>query len=97
MINKKVRPRLSVFRSNKYIFAQIIDDVKGKTIVGISEKSLEKEGKPKKGRAKELGIALAKMAIGKKVKEVAFDRGTYKYHGRIKEVAEGAREGGLNF
>ncbi len=97
MKNKKMRLRLSVFRSNKYIFAQVIDDIKGETVVGISEKSLEKGGMPKKGRAKELGRELAKMAIGKKIKEVAFDRGRYKYHGRIKEVAEGAREGGLNF
>lgn len=95
MVQKRLR--FSVFRSNKYIFAQIIDDEKGKTLIGVSEKSLEKSGVPKKGRAKELGILIAKMAKSKKIKDITFDRGNYKYHGRIKEVAEGAREGGLNF
>lgn len=93
----KERPRLSVFKSNKYIFAQIIDDSRGETIVGVSEKNILSEGKTKKDSAKELGFKIAKMALDKKVKEVVFDRGRYAYHGRIKEVAEGAREGGLVF
>lgn len=94
----EAKPRLSVFRSNKYIYAQIIDDGKGKTIVGISEKNLSVKEKIKKiDRSKELGVLIAKKAIAKKVKEVVFDRGSYKYHGRVKAVAEGAREGGLKF
>ncbi len=92
------KPRLSVFKSNKYIFAQVINDEIGKTIVGISEKELTvKEKSNKTQRAKELGVAIAKKAIGKKIKTVAFDRGSYLYHGRIKALAEGAREGGLKF
>lgn len=94
----KDKPRLSVFKSNKYIFAQVINDEIGQTIVGISEKELSvKEKSNKTDRARELGIALAKKAIDKKVKTVAFDRGSYLYHGRIKALAEGAREGGLKF
>jgi large subunit ribosomal protein L18 len=92
------RPRLSVFRSNKYIYAQVIDDEKGKTIVGVSEKQLASDEKLKKSeKAKKLGMLIAKEAIAKKIKEVVFDRGAYKYHGRVKAVAEGAREGGLKF
>jgi large subunit ribosomal protein L18 len=90
------KPRLSVYRSNKFIYAQIIDDQKGKTIVGVSEKELTlKDKKTKTEKSKELGLLIAKKAIAKKVKEVVFDRGSYKYHGRVKQVAEGAREGGL--
>lgn len=92
------KPRLSVYRSNKFIYAQIIDDEKGKTIVGVSEKHLSlKDKKTKLDKSKELGLFIAKKAIEKKVKEVVFDRGSYKYHGRVKQVAEGAREGGLKF
>ncbi len=92
------KPRLSVFRSNKYIYAQIIDDEKGKTIVGVSEKELSlKEKINKTERSKEIGVLIAKKAKGKKVSEVVFDRGSYKYHGRVKAVSEGAREGGLKF
>lgn len=90
------KPRLSVYRSNKSIYAQIIDDTNGKTLVGASEKELTiKEKKTKTERSKELGLLIAKKALEKKVKEVVFDRGSYKYHGRVKQVAEGAREGGL--
>lgn len=90
------KPRLSVFRSNKFIYAQIIDDVKRRTIVGASEKELSiKDKKTKTEKSKDLGLLIAKKAIAKKVKEVVFDRGSYKYHGRVKQVAEGAREGGL--
>ena len=94
----KDRPRLSVFRSNRYIYAQIIDDKDGKTIVGVSEKHLgEKKAIAKVDKAKALGVLLAKKAIDKKVKKVVFDRRSYAYFGRVKLVAEGAREGGLKF
>lgn len=93
-----IRPRLSVFRSNNYIYAQIIDDEKGKTVIGVSEKHLSLKGELKKtDKSKELGLLIAKKAIDKKIKEVIFDRGSYKYHGRVKAVADGAREGGLKF
>lgn len=85
------RPRLSVFRSNKYIYAQIIDDERGITLVEANSKSLKIE------KAKEVGKLLAKKAIKKGIKTVWFDRGKYKYHGKVKALAEGAREGGLNF
>lgn len=92
------KPRLSVFRSNKHIYAQIIDDVKARTIVEVSEKDLSlKEKVSKTDKSKQLGVLIAKKAIEKKVKEVVFDRGSYRYHGRVKAVAEGAREGGLKF
>lgn len=90
------RPRLSVFRSNKYICAQIIDDVKNKTLVFISEEK-QNEKLTKTERAKKTGEALAKKAIAKKIKKVTFDRGSFAYHGRIMAFAEGAREGGLEF
>ncbi len=101
-IRKKIRtvtdrPRLSVFRSNKYCYAQIID-AKGNAILGLSEKALAKE---KGGKltpiesAKQLGIAIAKSAAEKKIKKVVFDKGRFAYHGRVKAIAEGAREGGL--
>ncbi len=88
-------PRLSVFRSNEYIYAQIIDDAAHKTIVGISEKKDTKGTKTE--RAKALGLELAKVAKDKKVSKVVFDKGSYAYHGRVKALAEGAREGGLEF
>lgn len=90
------RPRLSVFRSNKHIFLQLIDDKKGKTLVSFNDLKM-KEKLNKTERAKEAGKQLAKLALAKKTKNVLFDRGGYKYHGRIKAVAEGAREGGLIF
>lgn len=91
------RPRLSIYRSNTSIYAQIIDDTKGKTIVGISEKELGKTKGTKTDKAQALGLALAKKAVEKKVKHVVFDKGAYKYHGRVKALANGAREGGLEF
>jgi large subunit ribosomal protein L18 len=90
------RPRLSVFRSNNYVYAQIID-VQGNTIVGISEKVVTKGSKAAPiERAKQVGAEIAKVALAKKIKDVAFDKGRFAYHGRVKAVAEGAREGGLN-
>jgi len=94
----KDRPRLSVFRSSRYIYAQIIDDEVGKTIVGVSEKHLgDKVPTTKVDKAKALGRLLAKKAIEKKVKKVVFDRRGYAYFGRVSAVADGAREGGLQF
>ena len=88
-------PRLSVFRSNKSLYVQLIDDVKGATIVAATD---QKSGsKSKIEKAKELGGKLAKSAIAKKVERITFDRSGYKYHGRIKALAEGLREGGLKF
>lgn len=90
------RPRLSVYRSNAFIYAQIIDDAMGKTVVGISEKELKAKG-TKIEKAQALGLALAKKAVEKKVKQVVFDKGSYKYHGRVKALADALREGGLEF
>lgn len=88
------RPRLSVFRSNQHILAQIIDDSQNKTL--IAESDLKLKGS-KKERAFEVGKNLAQQAIKEKIKTVVFDRGGFLYHGRIAEVARGAREGGLEF
>ena len=90
------RLRLSVFRSNNYVYAQIIDG-KGNTLVGVSESVLKKDTKASPiERAKLIGQEIAKLALAKKIKEVAFDKGRFAYHGRVKALAEGAREGGLN-
>jgi large subunit ribosomal protein L18 len=106
------RPRLSVFRSAKHIYTQLIDDKKGETMLSASDLELKpvlskvegKKARPERSRraqkqeiAKEVGKLLAKKAKVKKITEVVFDRGGYKYHGRIKALAEGAREGGLKF
>ncbi len=91
-------PRLAVFRSNKNIVAQIIDDVKGETLVYVS--TLNKEIKTKnanKEAAKEVGTLVAKKALEKKIDTVVYDRGGYIYHGVVKELAEAAREAGLKF
>ena len=92
------RPRLCVYRSNSNLYAQIIDDVAGNTLVSAS--TLDKEVKTKKSNieaAKEIGALIAKRAIAKKIKTVVYDRSGYVYHGVIKELAEAAREGGLEF
>ncbi len=89
------KPRLSVFRSNKHIFAQLIDDNTGATLVHVSDLG-EKNGQ-KRDKAKSTGMALAKAAKTKKIEAVTFDRNGYKYHGRVAALAEGAREGGLKF
>lgn len=91
------KPRLSVFRSNDAIYAQIIDDTIGKTIIGVSEKLLGSTKGTKTENAKALGATLAQKAGEKKITSVVFDKGSYKYHGRVKALAEGAREGGLEF
>lgn len=92
------KPRLSVFRSHQTIYAQIINDEQGKTLVSASEKEIKsKKNKTKTERAKLVGETLAKKALKKEIKQVIFDRGPYRYHGRVKALAEGAREGGLKF
>ena len=92
------RPRLDVFRSAKHIYAQIIDDVNGKTLVSASslEKDFSCEG-TKTDAAKQVGVNVAERAKAKGIENVVFDRGGYVYHGRVKALAEGAREGGLQF
>ena len=90
------RLRLSVYRSNKYIFAQLIDDTKGQTLVGMSEKNLKDKG-TKTDKAKALGLLLANKLKTKKIKKIVFDRGSYAYHGRVRGIAEGLREGGIEF
>jgi large subunit ribosomal protein L18 len=93
------RPRLSVFRSNKEIYAQIIDDTTGKTLAAASsrDKDLSEAKGTKSEIASEVGKVLAKKAQSAGVEAVAFDRGGYQYHGRVKSLADGAREGGLKF
>ncbi len=92
------RPRLNVFRSNANIYAQVIDDVNGVTLVSAStlDKTIEGEG-GNKAAAREVGKLLAERAKAKGIENVVFDRGGYIYHGRVQELAEGAREGGLQF
>jgi len=95
------RPRLIVFRSNKYIYAQLIDDYAKSTIVGISEKDIIKADKTEKisktEKAKLVGIKIAEISLKKNIKEIIFDRNGYKFHGRVKSFANGAKEGGLIF
>ncbi|MCI6161734.1 MAG: 50S ribosomal protein L18 [Prevotella sp.] len=89
------RPRLSVFRSNKQIYAQIINDLTGSTLASASSLGMEK--KPKKEQAAAVGELVAKRAIEVGISQVVFDRNGYLYHGRVKELADGARKGGLKF
>jgi large subunit ribosomal protein L18 len=95
------RPRLSVHRSSQHIYAQLIDDAQGRTVAAASSLEKEMRGKLKTGADKaaatEVGKLLAQRAIGAGVSEVVLDRGGFKYHGRIKALADGAREGGLKF
>ena len=93
------RPRISIFRSNHYIYAQAIDDGTRKTILSFSNSDLKKDTDFKKGKkredSKKIGIRLAKKLIENKIKTGVFDRGSYAYNGRVKALAEGLREGGL--
>lgn len=91
-----VRPRLCVFKSLKNIYAQIVDDVSGTTIVTVSTLG-DIKGKTGKDAAFEVGKLIASKAKDKKIEKVVFDRSGYLYHGRVKAVADGARDGGLNF
>ena len=89
------RPRLAVYKSNRYLYAQVIDDVLGKTLAQASDMTLK--GKTKTDKAKQVGAEIAKNALSKKISKVVFDRGGFNYTGRIKALAEAAREGGLQF
>lgn len=93
------RPRLAVFRSNKEIYAQLIDDVSGKTITAASsrDKDIDVAKVTKTEAAKLVGKSIAEKAMKAGVESISFDRGGYLYHGRVKSLAEGAREGGLKF
>src|SRR6201986_1251626 len=92
------RPRLSVYRSNKGIYAQIIDDVAGKTLVSASSLSKDFSATGNKSdQSAAVGKLVAQKAIAAGIKDVVFDRNGYLYHGRVKSLADGAREGGLNF
>ena len=98
-------PRLCIFKSNKYIYAQLIDDQKGKTILNSDNLKFKKtktktktsSSSGKVGLAREVGKMIAEKAVKKGIKNIVFDRSGYKYHGRVKALAEGAREGGLKF
>lgn len=102
-IRKKIsgtpeRPRLTVFRSNKQIYAQVIDDVAGTTLASTGTFALDQGGEGNKSaRAEQVGEAIAAACIGKGIKQVVFDRNGYIYHGRVKALADGARKGGLEF
>ncbi|MBI2007162.1 MAG: 50S ribosomal protein L18 [Candidatus Blackburnbacteria bacterium] len=94
---RSARPRLSVFVSNKHIYAQIINDGKGRTLVAAKDTDLGETGAKDVETASRVGALLAQRAKEKKVKEVVFDRGRYTYHGRVRALAEAARKGGLSF
>lgn len=92
------RPRLVVFRSNLHTYAALVNDLEGKTLVGLSDSSFKDNSKiTKSERAYEVGKSIAGRAVKKGIKRAVFDRSGYLYHGRIKRLAEGAREGGLKF
>ncbi|TVR99273.1 MAG: 50S ribosomal protein L18 [Rhodospirillales bacterium] len=95
------RPRLSVFRSSKHIYAQVIDDVAGRTLVAASTLDRQLQGKLDKGSdrdaAKSVGRLVAERALAAGIADVVFDRGGYRFHGRVRALAEAAREGGLKF
>lgn len=100
--NKRGLPKLCVYRSNKYIYGQVVDLATGRTIITVSSKSVSVDGSGDSGKGKIkasflTGKLLAEKAKEKNVNEVLFDRRGYKYHGRVKALAEGAREGGLKF
>lgn len=99
MVGTADKPRLSVFRSNMYIYAQLIDDQNSKTMIAISDNKLPKGSgaKNKVEKATTVGELLAENAKKQKIVKVVFDRGSYKYHGRVKALAEAARKGGLDF
>jgi len=90
------RPRLSVFRANKHIYAQLIDDESGKTLASASSADIKAKDK-KTGISAAVGKLIAEKASGKNVKKVVVDRGGFAYHGRVKALADGGREGGLDF
>ncbi len=91
------RPRLCVFRSNQHIYAQLIDDEKGSTLCAVSDAHIKKGKHTKSELAKMVGMEIAKKAKESGIDKVVFDRGGFRYHGRVRHVADGAREGGLAF
>lgn len=94
----KERPRISVFRSNKYIYCQVIDDIKNQTLASFSSFILRKKQKIRKKKTEEaklVGIQLAKILKEKEINQAVFDRKVYQYHGRVRAIAEGLREGGI--
>ena len=91
------RPRISVFRSNRGVFAQLIDDAEGKTLAAVNWTEADLKSLPRMEQAKKAGELLAERAKAAGVESAVFDRGGYQYHGRVKALAEGAREGGLIF
>ena len=91
------RPRLSVFRSNKFIYAQLIDDAAGRTLAAASSREADLAGEGRVERSKVVGQRLAERARAAGVEAVVFDRGGYRYHGNVRALAEGARDGGLKF
>jgi large subunit ribosomal protein L18 len=97
--SRSVKPRLCVYRSNKHIYGQIIDDLTGNTVIGVSSQIIESksEDKGKIDISFRTGQKLAELAKKKKISEVAFDKNKFKYHGRVKALADGARKGGLKF
>lgn len=101
VVGRPERPRLSVFKSARHIYAQIINDVQGRTLVAASTLSPEFKGKGKIGKktaqAKLVGELLAERALAAQIRQVVFDRGGYRFHGRVKALAAGAREKGLQF
>jgi|SRR3989344_1349252 len=96
IMGTKERPRLCVFKSASHMYAQLIDDNTGKVLVSASDIKIKSKGK-KMDRSLEIGKLIAKEALSKKIESVVFDRGGFVYHGRVKAVADGAREGGLKF
>lgn len=98
ILGTAARPRLSIFRSNKHLYVQIIDDEKGKTLVSSSDLRIKTTGKKSKLEiSKMIGEEIAKTARTKKISKIVFDRSGYLYTGKVKQVAEGARHGGLDF
>jgi large subunit ribosomal protein L18 len=95
------RPRLAIFRSSRHIYAQVIDDLANKTLVGTSDLAFDEaaggEDADKKATAKKVGAAIAKKCLEKGIDKVVFDRAGFKYHGRVSALADGAREAGLKF
>jgi large subunit ribosomal protein L18 len=97
VVGTEKRPRLSVFRSNTHVYGQIINDEKGVTLVAFSDAKIKKEKMTKTQIAEQVGEEIAKKALAKKIKTVVFDRNGFRFHGRVKALAEGARKGGLVF
>ncbi|MEO0122669.1 MAG: 50S ribosomal protein L18 [candidate division WOR-3 bacterium] len=97
IVGSQNRPRLCVFRSNRHIYAQIIDDTRGIVLCGVSSEVGEFKGKKKTEIALEIGKKIGEIAKSKGIELVCFDRGGYKYHGRVRALAEGARQAGLKF